>query len=133
MGKLAARMYEPGDINHFPKADVAGFFCHGQVYNPAITFFEDGEPIGCMGALQDYDNAEAWIWAVFNPGVNRHGFRITRETQRAIETMAQEYDLERVKALVDPSKPGNVRWIRTLGFDYTGKIHGAWAEFERRT
>lgn len=79
----------------------------------AYAVLQDGKCIGAAGAIKDVDKYIVWLDAT--PELIKPSLWFHREVKKRWRAFKSQAVLP-VQAMCDTSKPGNVRWLKALGF-----------------
>ncbi len=81
------------------------------------TFTLDDEPVaivGCIMVLPGVGN----LWAIISDGARGNGAFMTKLCKEIINDFFKTKALHRAQAMIRPEVKENVRWIKSLGFEY---------------
>jgi len=92
-----------------------------QARGPAFSAFFDGA-LFVIAGINILWPGVGEAWAMFGSGYQRHGFFIHRTTIRYINRLSDDYNLERLQAVVKQDHWAGIEWIDRLGFKYEGEM-----------
>ena len=121
---MKIRPYRPGDIEHmlhrtrddFGNESLHGtrFLCEqGNTYVGEV----DGVPVALWGT-QIIWKGVVHVWTLITDDARGHGLSLTKTIKRMLDEFCIANNIVRCESVVKSDIEENIRWLKTLGFEY---------------